>query len=180
MNWIKKIIGAVVPGISKAVACLLVMYTFSFATCKYSTKDTAPIPAEVKTFRVNYFENKARYINPQISPQLTERVRQKILGQTRLKQGGDDAHYQISGYLSDYSVTTTGISNQAASINRLNVSFHVVFKNTLDQTKDIETDISRSYDFDAQLSLQQAETQLLDNILRDLTDDIFNKIFSNW
>jgi Lipopolysaccharide-assembly len=159
----------------------MVFISFNCATCKYSTRDTSPIPQEVKTFRVNYLENKARYVNPQLTPQVTERLKQKIIGQTRLRQtNSDDAHYDISGYLSDYSVTTTGIANQNASTNRLNVSFHLVFKNTLDQKKDFETDISRTYDFDAQLSLPQAEARLGEDIIKNLVDEIFNKIFSNW
>lgn len=163
-----------------AVGCLL-LATFGYATCKYSTRDTSPIPPDVKTFRVNYLENKARYVNPQLTPTLTEKLKQKISGQTRLRQiNGDEAHYDISGYVSDYSVTTTGITNQNASTNRLNVSFHLVFKNTLDQKKDLETDITNNYDFSAQLSLQQAETQLSNDIIKNLVDGIFNKIFSNW
>lgn len=159
----------------------MVFISFNCATCKYSTRDTSPIPQEIKTFRVNYLENKARYVNPQLTPQVTERLKQKIIGQTRLRQtNSDDAHYDISGYLSDYSVTTTGIANQNASTNRLNVSFHLIFKNTLDQKKDFETDISRTYDFDAQLSLPQAEARLGEDIIKNLVDEIFNKIFSNW
>jgi outer membrane lipopolysaccharide assembly protein LptE/RlpB len=165
----------------RALVLLLAAWVFSFATCRYSTKDTSPIPPEIKTFRVTFFENRARYVNPQLAPQLTERVRQKIQGQTRLRQtNSDDAHYDISGYVTDYSVTTTGVANQNASTNRLNVSFHVVFKNTLDPTKNQEADINRNYDFDAALTLQAAESRLLTQIMRDLTDDIFNKIFSNW
>ena len=163
------------------VTCSLLLVTFSYATCKYSTKDTSPIPPEVKTFRVNYLENKARYVNPQLSPAITEKLKQKIVGQTRLRQiNGDEAHYDISGYVSDYSVTTTGITNQNASTNRLNVSFHLVFKNTLDQTKDFETDVTRNYDFDAQKTLPQAESILGSDIIKNLVDEIFNKIFSNW
>jgi hypothetical protein len=157
------------------------MFTLSFATCKYSTKDVAPIPADVKTFRVNYFENKARYVNPQLSPAITEKLKQKIIGQTRLRQtNNDDAHYDISGYVSDYSVTTTGISGQVANTNRLNVTFHLIFKNSLDNTKDFETDVTSNYDFSAQLTLPQAESQLQDEIVKNVTDAIFNKIFSNW
>ncbi|CAN5209462.1 hypothetical protein BH09BAC2_BH09BAC2_09190 [soil metagenome] len=159
----------------------LTIFIFSFATCKYSTRDASPIPAEVKSFRVNYIENRARYVNPQLAPQLTEKLKQKVIGQTRLRQtNSDDAHYDISGYISEYNVTTSGIANQNASTNRLNISFHLAFKNTLDQSKDQETDISRSYDFDAQLSLQQAEARLFNDIIRNLTEEIFNKIFSNW
>lgn len=164
-----------------SVACCLLLITFSYATCKYSTKDTSPIPLEVKTFRVNYLENKARYVNPQLSPTLTEKLKQKIVGQTRLRQiNGDEAHYDISGYVSDYSVTTTGISNQNASTNRLNVSFHLIFKDRLDQKKDFETDLTNNYDFSAQKSLQEAEAQLGNDIIKNLVDGIFNKIFSNW
>jgi hypothetical protein len=40
--------------------------------------------------------------------------------------------------------------------------------------------VSRSFDFDANLTLTQAEARLLDEMVRSLTDDMFNRIFSNW
>jgi Lipopolysaccharide-assembly len=167
--------------IKSVLVVSMVFMSFNCATCRYSTKDTSPIPQEIKTFRVNYLENKARYVNPQLTPQVTEKLKQKIIGQTRLSQtNSDDAHYDISGWLSDYSVTTTGIANQNASTNRLNVSFHLIFKNTLDQKKDLEVDVTRNYDFDAQLTLPQAEARLSEDIIKNLVDEIFNKIFSNW
>ncbi len=159
----------------------LILLLTGCSTCKYSMKDTSPIPPEVKTFRVNYLENKAPYVNPQFSPQLTERLKQKIISQTRLRQtNNDDAHYDISGWVSDYTVSTTGISNNNASTNRLNVSFHLVFKNTLDQKNEFEVDLSRTFDFDANLGLAQAEARLFPDILKNIVDEIFNKIFSNW
>lgn len=159
----------------------VLLFTCCFATCKYSFKDTSPIPPEIKTFRVNYFENKARYVNPQISPQLTEAVKQKIISQTRLRQVNDDnAHYDISGYLSNYSVTTSGVANQQAGTNRLNVTFHLVFKNTLDPEKDFEADLTSNYDFSASQSLAQAESEIGTTLIKNITDAIFNRIFSNW
>lgn len=162
-------------------ALIFLMFTLSFATCRYSTKDTAPIPPEITTFRVNYFENKARYVNPQLTPQLTESVKQKIIGQTRLRQvKDDDANYDISGYLSDYSITTSGVANQAAGTNRLNVSFHLIFKNNVDIKKNFEADLTSNYDFSANKTLQQAEADLGEQILKNISEQIFNKIFSNW
>lgn len=151
------------------------------STCKYTFRDVASIPPEVKTFRVSYLENKAPYVNPQLSPALTEKLKQKIIQQTRLRQtNSDEAHYDISGYVSDYTVTTTGITNNNASTNRLNVSFHLIFKNTLDEKADIEADLTRTFDFDASLNLSQAEALLFSEIVKNLVDEIFNKIFSNW
>ena len=145
----------------------------------YTFKDVS-IPPEIKTVKVNYLENKARYINPTLSPQLTDRLRQKIVNQTRLLQtNNDDAHYVISGQITGYDVITTGVSQQQASVNRLNITFHLELRDNVNN-KDTESDISRSFDFSANLSLSQAEAQLREDILKNLTDEIFNKIFSNW
>lgn len=177
-RWLNK---SVICNLKSAITCCFILLIFNYATCKYSTKDTSPIPQEIQTFRVNYLENKARYVNPAITPQVTEKLKQKIIGQTRLRQtNSDDTHYDIGGYLTDYSVTTTGISNQNASTNRLNVSFLLIFKNTLDQTKDAEVEITRNYDFDARKTLDQVQAELLPEIIKNLVDEIFNKIFSNW
>ncbi len=160
---------------------LLLIAIFSFATCKYSFKDTSPIPTEVKTFRVNYFTNKARYVNPQLSQELTEKMKQKVIGNTRLRQtNDDDAHYDISGYITDYNVSTSGISGNNASTNRLSVSFHLIFKNTLDEKKSFETDLSNNFDFPATQTLEQAQAALFPDIIKNIVDGIFNKIFSNW
>lgn len=158
-----------------------ILTIFNFSTCKYSFKDTSPIPAEVTTFRVNYLENKAAYVNTQLSPQLTEKLKQKIINTTRLRQtNNDDAHYDISGYVSQYFTSTISISGNNSSGNRLTVGFHLSFKNNLDEKKNIEADLIRTFDFGANLSLAQAESSLNDEIIKNLVDEIFNKIFSNW
>ena len=150
------------------------------ATCNYTFKDVS-IPPEVKTVSVRYIENRARYINPQLSPQLTDRLRQKITGQTRLTIiNSDDAHYDIGGYITDFSVNTSGISGNQASSNNLNVTVHIVFKNRLDEKKNFETDITRNFPFSASISFTDAQNRLMDDILKNVSDDIFNKVFSNW
>lgn len=160
--------------------CFMIMGIFNYMTCKYSFKDVS-IPVEVTTFRVNPLENKAQYVNTQLAPQLTEKLKQKIIGTTRLRQtNNDDAHYDISGYVSQYYTTTVAITGTTSSGNRLTVAFHLIFKNALDEKKNQETDITRSYDFNGNLSLTEAEASLNDQMIKDLVDDIFNKIFSNW
>ena len=160
--------------------CIAVLCMATMSSCKIYRFNSASIPPEVKTVKIGFIENKARYINPQLSPKLTDKLQQKIVSQTRLtRTNNDDAHYQIRGYVSDYSVTTSGISNQQAATNRLTVGVHITFLNTL-TAKTEEFDISRSFDFSANLSLPQAEGALTEDIIRNVTDEIFNRIFSNW
>lgn len=159
-----------------AAACLLL---FQGATCRLSLRDVS-IPPEVKTVRVAYIDNRARYINPLLSPRLTEKLRQKIVNQTRLSQTNGEAHFEISGTISDYSVSTSGIADRQSSMNNLNVTVSISFRNRLDEKKNFETAITRNFPFSSGLSLQQAEAQLNDQIVGNLVDEIFNRIFSNW
>src|SRR5450631_1589167 len=98
----------------KILGFLLVCLTVN--ACKiYSFKDVS-IPPEVKTIRLGFIENRARYVDPQLSPQLTDKLKQKISNQTKLIQiQGENADYDVSAYVSEYSVSTVGVSNQSAS-----------------------------------------------------------------
>ena len=142
----------------------------------------ASIPPDVKTVRLQYIENTARYKNPQLSPQLTDKLRQKIVSQTKLTQvNSDDADFDISGAITQYDVSTSGISNQQVSTNRLTVGVSLVLRNRKkpgEEPRNISA--SRSFDFSASLTLTQAERQLNDEIIRNLTDEIFNQLFSDW
>jgi hypothetical protein len=163
---------------------LLVIFLFISACGVYSFKDVS-IPPEVKSIHIGFIENRARYVDPQLSPQLTDKLKQKISSQTKLTQiQTEDADYDVSAYVSAYDITTAGVSNQAASINRLTVSVHLALKNRLNEQKlgtpDFETDISRNFDFPATQSFTDAEVSLLPQIVQQLTDDMFNRLFSNW
>jgi hypothetical protein len=155
------------------------IWLLALSSC-YSFKDVS-IPQEVKTVNVHFLENRARIVNPQLSPRLTEKLRQKVVNQTRLSQtNSEEAHYDISGQITDYYVTTSGISNQQAASNNLNVTVHIVFKNRLDDKKSFEADLTRNFPFSANISLSQAENSLTDQVVQNMTDEIFNRIFSNW
>jgi Lipopolysaccharide-assembly len=144
----------------------------------YRFKDVS-IPDSIKTVKVNFIENKARYINPQLSPQLTDKLRQKIVNQTRLTQTNGDADWEISAFISDYSVSTAAISNQQNATDRLNVSVSVsIYDRLANKTQDYQ--VSHSFDFSATITLEQAQVQLGEQIITNMTDEIFNKLFSNW
>src|SRR5690348_5842838 len=54
-----------------------------FSSCGIYTFKDVSIPPEVKTVKISYIENKARIVNPQLSPRLTDALQQKISNQTK-------------------------------------------------------------------------------------------------
>lgn len=147
----------------------------------YKFKDTSGLPADVKTIKIGFIDNKASYVNPQVAQKFYDKLQQKIIGSTRLTRTNDDnAHYVLNGTITTYNPTqTVGVSDKQASTNRLTVTLHMVWRKNLED-KTEEFDVSRSFDYSANLSLQQAESSLLEEMVRTLTDDIFNRMFSNW
>jgi hypothetical protein len=163
------------------VACsLFLVPSFSSCSVHYGFRDRTGIPDSIKTVKVNNIDNRARLINTQLSPRLTDKLRQKIVSQTKLSQtNSDNADWEISGYITDYSFSTSAISGQQVANNRLTVSLHITLnKRKTDEIKDY--DVSRNFEFKGNQSIQQAEASLLDEMIRTLTDEIFNKLFSNW
>jgi hypothetical protein len=167
--------------LTKLYSIVFIATTLLVTSCGVYKFNDASIDPNIKTIKLVFIENRARYVNPQLSPKLNDKWQQKITSQTKLtRTTNDDAHYVISGTITNYDATqTVGVSNQQASTNRLTVTVHIVFRNTL-SNKTEEFDVSRSFDFDANLTLTQAESKLLDEMVRSLTDDMFNRIFSNW
>jgi Lipopolysaccharide-assembly len=160
---------------------LLFIATQICACGVYSFKDVSIDYTKYKTIKIGYIENKARYINPVLSAKLTDNIQQKIVAQTKLSRtNNDEASMILTGFISNYDPSqTVGVSNQASVTNRLTVTVHIVVKKTVENKTD-EFDVTRNFDFDANLSLQQAEAKLLDEIIKQVTDEIFNKLFSNW
>lgn len=185
INKRHKVQGTRAKGLSVVMTLLLVpcilflVPSFSSCSVKYGFKDVS-IPDTIKTVKVGYIENRARLINPQLSPRLTDKLKQKIVSQTKLSQtNGDNADWEITGYISDYSFSTSAISGQQVANNRLTVGLHITLNNRkADDIKDY--DVSRSFEFKGNQTIEQAQTALLDEMIRTLTDEIFNKLFSNW
>ena len=167
------------------ILCSIISLAFSGCSVYSFSEKSTKMDPNIKTVNVHIIENRAQYINPQLSPNLTDRLKQKITRQTKLTQINDDdrANLIVVPVINNYSVTTSGISSSngqtQTSINRLTVGVHVTITNTIkNDTK--EFDVSHSFDFSANQSLNQAEANLLDEMVRNLSDEIFNRIFSDW
>lgn len=165
-------------------------YLFCLVVCVgwrcgiYSFRDGS-IPPEVKTIKIEPLGNQAAIVNAGLANSITNRLKSKIQQQTKLTlQNQGAADYELSGYISRYEVSTSGIVGTQAAQNQLNLGIHISFTNNLEEklpnVKSFETDISLAKQFSAQLTLQQAEALLLEELTEEAVNLLFNRIFSNW
>lgn len=141
----------------------------------------ATVPVEAKTISVAFFPNNTTLGKPSISQRFTERLRDVVSSQTSLsliKQNGD---LQFEGTISDYNISPVAIqSTDQAALNRLTITVNVKYINKFDATKNFDQAFTRFTDFPAAKAVSSVEDELLTEINRQLTEDIFNKAFNNW
>ncbi|SHL64070.1 Lipopolysaccharide-assembly [Chitinophaga jiangningensis] len=159
---------------------------FSGCSVKYSATG-ASIDANAKTVNVRFFENRAPLNNPTLGQRMTQKLRDKIQSQTKLVQVAETeprADYEFRATITGYSFTNAAVTNVDQSArSKLTVTVNVVFIKRVEGTdkKGWTQSFSRSAEFSASQLASSVENTLLDNeIIPNITDDIFNRAFANW
>jgi len=151
------------------------------ACCKNYSFTGASIPPESHTATILFFPNRASIVNPSLSQQFTEKLRDKFVSETSLAlvpQGGD---LVFEGAIVDYITQPAAIQgNDNAALNRLTITVNVKFTNRVDAKNDFDQNFSRYVEYDAKINLASKEQELVDEINSQLVDDIFNKAVINW
>ena len=81
---------------SKLYSILFLVASLALTSCGIYKFNDASIDPAVKTIKLGFIENRARYVNPQLSPKLNDKWQLKIASQTKLtRTTSDDAHYII-------------------------------------------------------------------------------------
>jgi len=160
---------------------------FLLLSCKikYGLKGQT-IPIEAKTISVATFKlgsNNAGLMPPNEPQLLSQKLRDAVSSQTNLaliKQNGDlrFEECQVTAYTNGPQSIGSGDVNQ---LNRLSISISVDYVNSFDASKGFTNKVfTRYFDYPGTQTLSQVEGAALDQINRQLIEDIFNAAFNNW
>ena len=146
----------------------------------YSFTGTS-IQPDVKTITIPYVEYKALRVNPSLSNDLTEALKEKFRKLTTLEEVEEDGDLELVCEISGYDVKATAVTaNEQASQNRLTVTVKVEFTNKKYPEDDVNKTFSAYEDFDAMQSLDAVEAGLCETIIEKIVEDIFNATVAQW
>ncbi len=147
---------------------------------KYSFSGTS-IQPDVKTVTIQYFEYKALKVNPTLSNDLTEALKDKFRKLTKLEQVEMDGDLELEGEVTGYEVRAAAVTaNEVAAQNRLTVTVKLKFTNRKYPEDDFEKSFSAYSDYDSTNSLDAVESTLCEEIIEKLVEDIFNASVAQW
>lgn len=137
-----------------------------------------------KTFSFNNFPNNASIVNPDLSILLQESFRKKVTNESNLKfvDNTDSADAYFEGEIIGYSITPVqATGDQIASLSRLTIQLSVSYSNEVDSAMNFESKRFSNYaDFESSEDFNSIENELVEDILKQLVDQIFNEVLNDW
>jgi len=164
-----------------AALMLPVLICYSCFKMSYSTTG-ASIPAAAKTYSVQYVENQARIVEPGLSQQVTEALKDYIQSNSSLiyvNQNGDiDFEAVITGY--DPSTPATVVAGDVAAQNKFTITVKVKFTCNVDPELDFESSFSRYKLYNVEEGFERVKDDNTTEILNLILEDIYKRAFVNW
>lgn len=169
-NWQLGSLPLLLPSLALIVSCG-VNYSFSGGS----------IPAGAKTISIQLFEARAPLCTPQSAQLLTETVRDLLQAQTPLNLVRTEGDLQYEGAVIAFDVQPVAIqASETAALNRLTISVSVHYTNKLEPKASGDISASRFADYSSTQDLSAVEAQLVEDISKQLAQDIFDKTLGNW
>lgn len=166
----------------RGLALVAAAASLALTACTVSiTMSGASIPENLNTFSVQYINNRAPLVNPDLSSTLTEGLKDRIQNESRLSLVNEGGDVDFSGDITSYTTKPMALKADAVSAQtRLTVSVKIRCRNAKDPKKDWEQSFSAYQDYDSENNLADVESDLVQLIVEELTENIFNKAFADW
>ena len=169
------------PAFRSMSAIILMAVVILFYGCAVKYSFTGASTQGLKTFSVQYFQNRAPVVQPGLSQIVTDALIDKCKAQTNLKYTTSTGDADFVGEITDYNTRPYTVAADAqAALNRFTITVKVKFTNAVDPNLNFDQTFSRYRDYDSNLDLSSVEKDLSDKIVEELVEDIFNQAFVNW
>ena len=135
-----------------------------------------------KTCQVSFFENRAEIVYASLSANFTDALKDKIQSSTSLRLINSSADVMFEGEITGYNVQPQGVTanSTSAARDRLTITVKVKFTNELEPDKNYDKSFSRFGEYPGGEPLSSHESRLVEEILAEMMEDIFNDAFASW
>ena len=160
---------------------MIFLFPLFFTSCKVSYSFSGANTGVLSTVSVMYFQNRAALAPPTLSQYFTEEYRDLCERQTNMEliNGTGEAHFE--GEVTTYSTRAMAISGaDRAALTRFTIGIRVRYTNQLDPDLSFEETFSQYRDYESTLSFESVKSNLTEEIVEEIAEDIFNRAFVNW
>ena len=153
-------------------ACTFKGYQFNGASIDYS---------KTKTIQIADFPIRSSYVWGPMGPMFNNQLKDEFANHTKLsqvKRGGD---LKIEGEIIQYSQRNKSVAADGRSAQtELSITVNVRFTNNVNHSEDFERQFTSSKSYETTQSLASVQEELVTQMVKDLSEQIFNATVANW
>lgn len=170
--------------VHKLTILLLVLSCFVlYISCTISYKfNGASIDyTKIKSIQIGNFPIRSTYVWSPMQAIFQNKLTDIYASQTRLKQVKRNGDLILEGEIVGFDQFNKGISNSGYSNQvQLKMTVNVRYTNNKNHTEDFEQKFSATSTFDATQQLVNVQEELVTEMCKDITEQIFNATVANW
>ncbi|WP_165020514.1 MULTISPECIES: LptE family protein [unclassified Dysgonomonas] len=167
----------------KKTALLLIVLPFLMYACSISYKfNGASLDySKTKTIEIRDFPNQAPLVYPPLTQVFNDRIRDVFDRNTKLIFTTVSPDLEIEGEVTQYDLMPLSVQADAfAAETRLTMSVRMRFRNNVDPSQDKEETFTAFQDFDSSKMLTEVQDALIEELTKEIVDQIFNSTMSDW
>ncbi len=149
-----------------------ISYKFNGASINYDI---------IKTISLESFPNRAVYQWGPMESMFNNALSDIYANQTKLQQVARGGDLSLSGEITSYDQVNKSISSDGySSMMQLKMTVNVRFENAKNHSEDFERQFSASREFDASQQLNDVQEELVNQMIDEIVEQIFNATVANW
>lgn len=155
-----------------ALSGCAVSYKLNRASIDYNT---------TKTITLESFSNRASYQWAPMAPMFNQTLSDRYNQQTKLKQVKRDGDLVISGEITSYDQTNKSIAADGySSLVQLRMTVNVKFVNNKKHEQDFDKTFTANREYDSSQQLSAVQEELVQQMIDDIVDQVFNATVAIW
>ena len=162
---------------------LMLMVLMTACSISYKFNGSSIDYTKVKTISFETFPNRSvGFVWGPMESMFNTALQDIYMQQTRLQQVKRGGDLQLSGEITNYDAYNKGVGADGYStMAELRMTVRVNFVNTSNPKENFESkQFSSSREYDATQQLASVQDELVNQMIKDIVDQIFNATVANW
>lgn len=165
----------------KSLMCLFFIGILDGCKISYGFNGASIDYTKTKTIQVNDFPNRASYIWGPMAPMFNNSLKDIYANHTHLSQVKRNGDLKVDGEITQYSQRNKSVSSEGYSAQtELSMTVNVRFTNTVNPNESFEKQFTATQSYETTQSLSSVQEELVQAMVKDITEQIFNATVANW
>ncbi len=163
-----------------AIVCACVL-AFTSCTPHYSFNGASINYNETKTIQIADFPIRASYVWGPMASIFNNQLKDLYADHTKLVQVKRNGDLVLEGEITQYQQRNKSVSAEGYSAQtELSMTVNVRFTNNVNHSQDFEQQFTATTTYETTQSLNSVQEELVTQMVKDITDQIFNATVANW